>query len=145
MSDWTWRETWRAGIAPQMTTPALRRLLAGLEIDDPALVQGVTTIPAFDERTAEAPCVGGCAVGYALARERPRTVGEVEDLFGVVLGNCDRLTGSKLAWQRFASFFDCGLEGETAPQLSRREVLARLRAEVDDELTRRALSGEASS
>ena len=42
----SWRDTWRRGFAPVLSTDGLRILAEALRTDDPRLIQGSTSIPA---------------------------------------------------------------------------------------------------
>jgi hypothetical protein len=56
-------ESWRKGVAPLLSGAALKALKTASEIDDPTLVQGVTTQPP------PLPCVLDWPVEAACARD----------------------------------------------------------------------------
>lgn len=58
-----WREAWRTGLAPLLSDRGLRALAAGLEADDPKLVQGATVLPQLTE-VEDWPVEGCCPVAY---------------------------------------------------------------------------------
>lgn len=118
-----WRQVWREGIAPELSTTALEALYDGLENDDPSLQQGSTTTPppllSLMDREVEA----ACAIGYCGWRgHRLTKVGEVEEYFANVCVGADLRLGSPHACKVFLGWFD------TTP----RDVMRReLKAEVE--------------
>ena len=60
-----WKQVWRNGISPALTTKELVILQKGLISDDPKLIQG-KTINIFVEHESEAPVrvIGACALAY---------------------------------------------------------------------------------
>lgn len=131
-----WRILWRDAIAPRLSTKALTALLAGIDSDDENLIRTHTVWPLeFHEdagmvprRRLDIPATGGCAIGYALAREQPRTVGEVQALAGAIMNACDALF--PCSWPQFTAFFDHGWDNMENRHLLWPEVKARLREEV---------------
>lgn len=119
----SWRNVWRVGIAPQLSTAGLLALAEALERDAPTLIQGSTTVPP------PLPCVqdwapeGCCPVGYALRHgEGLETVGAVANRFGEVCGyECDRLLNDYAACRWFLSWVD---------DTPRAEMIAALLPEV---------------
>ena len=102
-----WQTVLRQGIFPQLSDEQLTVLRTAFETDDPRLIQGATTTPlpllCVRDWPAEAACVlGFCGwVGDGL-----KTVGEVEEFFGKVCFECDRLLGEPAAVRHLLNWFD---------------------------------------
>lgn len=134
-----WRNTWRQGIAPLLSTPSLEVLRQALVKDDLRLMQGSTTSPPPLQCVQDWPVEAACALGYCGWRgDGLETVGEVEEYFARMCFEIDQLLGEPAACRWFLNWFD-----DTPRQEMRRELLVevqrslaeRLRAE-DDELER---------
>lgn len=87
-----WRQSWREGVLPSLSTRALVVLRKAVLENDPRLVQGHTTVPVFEHsgpQSDAAECRGACPLAYALWQEDdrvsrdnyPMSVGEVQELF----------------------------------------------------------------
>lgn len=117
-----WRKAWRDGVAPLMSERALEALRQGLAADDPALVQGATTVPPPVACVQYWPCEGACAVGYAGWKgEGLETVGEVEEFFARLCFEIDKRLGEPAGCRWFLNWFD-----EAPRQEVRRELLAEV-------------------
>jgi hypothetical protein len=128
-----YRKVWRDGFAPQLSDAELKALLVGIESDDPALVQGRTTVPipllAVDSWDLE----GGDAIVYAAWKVGlVSLVGEGAELFGKRCAETDLLLGELTACRFWNNFWD---------DTSRGEAFAELAAEVRREIFRRKLRG----
>jgi hypothetical protein len=78
----TARKVWHDGLAPQLSTPALQALAAGLRTDDKAIIQNATTIPPPLEAIADEPVERVCPLCYALLHGyRLVTIRQVEERF----------------------------------------------------------------
>jgi hypothetical protein len=129
-----WRHTWRNGIAPTLATRHLQALSDALARDDPRLIQGATTLPPPLVCLSGHPCEAACAISYAGWRggEELDLVGEVEEFFGRVCWECDKLLGEPAACRHFLNWFD-----DTPRDVVRRELLT----EVDRALALRVNNG----
>lgn len=113
------------GIAPVVSTAALRRLLAAVEADDPALIQGATTTPAPLLILADWPVEAACALGFCGWRgEGLETVAQVEEYFATTCFKADQGLGEPAGCRWFLNWFD-----ET-PRPEMRRDLAELLREV---------------
>lgn len=73
------RNAFRA-VLSALTRPELDALADGAAAADPRILQGVTLRPFPIDPNRSAPCVGGCALGFAAWRGNPDA-----DLFGLEL------------------------------------------------------------
>lgn len=90
----SWRMVWRDGMVPSLSTAGLVALRDALVNDDPALVQGRTTVPLPLMCVRDWPCDGADAIGYAGWKgDGLMTVGEVEEHFANCCFEADRLIG----------------------------------------------------
>jgi hypothetical protein len=118
-----WRECFREGLAPLLSTAALQALRDALQRDDPALCQRATTIPPPMPFATEWPCEGCCLLGYAGWRgEGLTTVGEVEEFFVRMCWEIDQRLGEPAACQYLLNAFDAW---------DRPEMIAHLFPEVE--------------
>lgn len=124
-----YRKVWRDGFAPQLSDAELKALLVGIESDDPALVQGRTTVPipllAVDSWDLE----GGDAIVYAAWKVGlVSLVGEGAELFGKRCAETDLLLGELTACRFWNNFWDDTSRGEAFAELAaevRRESFLR--------------------
>ena len=134
MSDATkanWRESWRRGVAPAISTPGLRALRAGLVADDARLLQGATTSPPPLMAVQDWPCEGACGIGFAAWQgDGAATVDEVEQAFAKCCFDADAAMGEPAACRWFLNWFD---------DTPRDEMRRELTAEIDVELRRRGV------
>lgn len=127
-----WRNVWRKGFAPNLSTTALNALATALRHDDPGLLQGCTTTPPPLLCVQDFKCEGGCAVAFCGWKgERLETVGEVEEYFAKLCFEANESLGATydVGCRWFLNWFD-----DTPRPEMRRELLA----EVELELSRRA-------
>jgi hypothetical protein len=102
-----WQQVFRAGIAPQLSNSALQALQEALRRDDPALIQGATTLPAAGLATDAQPVVAACAIALAGWRgEGLPSVGAVEDYLAGIVHAADRALGEPAAVRPFFQFAD---------------------------------------
>src|SRR5579883_404824 len=117
----TWAKVFRTGIAPSLTDAELVALARGLELDDPALIQGQTLEPIVCPQNRDRPPCGACAVAYAIFRGSPvRLTGdEVEERFAAVVIACDLTLGHEAAARPFIEWWDSTAREEARPALLR--------------------------
>lgn len=128
----SWRNVWRRGFAPHLSTAALEALREGLKNDDPNLLQGCTTKPPPLMAVADWPVEGGDALVYAGWKgEGLETVGQVEEHFARCCFEADQRLGEPAACRHFLNWYD-----DTPRDEMRRELLA----EVDLVLLARTLA-----
>lgn len=102
-----WKRTFRQGIAPLMSTKALKALWKGLAEYDATLRPGLTVLPLGTDVTAEWPVEAACAIGYCGWKgEGLETVIEVEEFFVRVCFECDELMGEPGSIRYFLNWFD---------------------------------------
>ena len=120
------RYVWRVGFAPILPVVGLEALHAALRSDNPALVQGRTTVPQATER-GEA-CEGADPIGFALwaSQGHGATVGEVDDAFANACFEADQLLGEPAACRHFLNWWDA-----TPRQVAIAELLAEVSATID--------------
>lgn len=103
----SWRTVWREGLAPLLSRSALLALRRALDLDDPRLLQGATTMPPPLASITNWPCEGACAIGYMGWRgEGLETVGEVEEFFSRMCAEIDDRIGELAASKYFVQFWD---------------------------------------
>jgi hypothetical protein len=138
-----WRDTWRRGVAPLLSTDGLEALRKALAEDDVRLLQGATTTPPPLHCVQDWPVEAACPIGYAWAtalggfsklddgtnNPEPALVAEVEEQFARTCFECDQRVGEPAAVRWFLNWAD-----DTPRDEMRRELLP----EVDAELARRA-------
>ena len=136
-----WRNVWRNGAAPVLSTDSLKALHLALASDDPRLVQRMTTSPPPMVCTADWPVVAACLLAYpgvcelggfcqevnpdrTLAlptRERAARVEEVEEYFAQLCYEIDARMGETAACRWLLNYFD-----ETPRAVAFRELLAEV-------------------
>ena len=132
----SWRKVWREGLAPQLSTAALRALRQGLVNDDPRLLQGATTSPPPLQCVQDWGVEAACALGYCgWQGEGLQTVEEVESYFARMCFEADQRLGESAMVRWFLNWFD---------DTPRPEMRGQLLIEVNRELDRR-LAGNVAS
>src|SRR5262245_32625831 len=129
----SWKNTWREGVEPLLSTESLEALREALMKDDPRLLQGATTTPPPLQCVQDWPVEAACALGYCgWQGDGLETVAEVEEYFARMCFEIDQKLGEPAACRYFLNWFD-----DTPRDEVRREMLAEvLRALVrraDDE------------
>ena len=106
----TWRLIFRKGVAPQLSVYELLALQAGLQKNDPAIIQGQTTRPdaiGLNRREEPRQC---CPVAYAIWKSADNipgiTVGEVDEEFAKVCAKCDQALGYERSIRHFLNWVD---------------------------------------
>jgi hypothetical protein len=103
----SWRKAFVEGFAPGMSDEELAALSAGLQDNDPTLIQGNTTQPPPLSAMSDWPVEGADAVGYALWKGRGlRTVGEVDAAFAVACRRADDLLNEPHGSRYFLNWWD---------------------------------------
>lgn len=126
----SWRQTWRRGLAPLLSTEGLSALLDALVRDDARLVQGSTTLPPPVAANVGCAPTGACALGYCgWQGDGLECVAEVEEFFGKVCMAAAERMGDPGACSWFLYFFD---------ETPRDEMRRQLTYEVNRELARRS-------
>jgi hypothetical protein len=125
----TWRQVWRDGIVPNVTTAGLEALKAALENDDPRLTQGSTTTPPPLLCVQDWPVECACGMAFLkwMGDEPDRdgkpltTVGQVEEAFADLCYRCDVALGEPAGCRWFLNWFD-----DTPRDEMRRELLGEV-------------------
>src|SRR2546429_6592765 len=129
----SWRNVWRKGVAPLLSTESLEVLRQALVSDDARLLQGATTTPPPLQCVQDWPVEAACVLGFCgWQGDGLETVAEVEEFFARVCFEVDQRLGEPAACRWFLNWFD---------ETPRAEVRGELLAEVNRTLAQR-LSGE---
>ena len=125
----TWRQVWREGVAPQLSTAGLESLQKALQGDDERLLQGATTSPPPLQCVRDWAVEGACVIGYCgWQGDGLETVSQVEEFFAQVCFEVDKTLGEPAACRWFLNWFD---------DTPRAEVRGLLLAEVNRSLAQR--------
>lgn len=119
-----WRNVWRVGFGPLLSTTALSALRVALEHDDKRLVQGSTTTPPPLMCVQDWPVEAACALGFCGWQDSASpllTVGEVEEFFARACFDADQLLEEAAACRRFLDWFD-----DTPRNEMRRELMGEI-------------------
>ncbi len=117
-----WRNVWRNGFVPVLSTSGLITLREALRNDDLRLVQGATTSPPPLMCVQDWPVEASCALGYCgWLGDGLDTVGEVEEYFAKCCFEADERLGEPAACRWFLNWFD-----DTPREAMRREMLAEV-------------------
>jgi hypothetical protein len=118
----SWRNVWRKGVAPLLSTESLEALRKALVSDDTRLVQGATTTPPPLQCVQDWPVEAACALGYCgWQGDGLETVAEVEEYFARMCFEIDQLMGEPAACRWFLNWFD-----DTPRDEMRRELLVEV-------------------
>jgi len=103
----SWRNVWRDGFAPVLSTAGLLALRDALRTDDRRLAQGATTTPPPLMCVHDWPVEAACAVGFCgwQGDDLP-SVGEVEEYFARCCFEADKRLGESAACRWFLNWFD---------------------------------------
>ena len=117
-----WRNVWRNGFIPVLTSNGLANLRDALRSDDLRLVQGATTTPPPLMCVQDWPVEACCALGYCgWQGDGLHTVGEVEEFFARCCFEADERLGEPAACRWFLNWFD-----DTPRDQMRRDLLAEV-------------------
>ena len=126
----SWRNVWRDGLAPVLSTAGLVALRDAVVRNDDRLMQGATTTPPPLQCVQDWPVEAACGVGYCgWQGEALETVAEVEEYFAKVCHEVDQRLGEPAGCRWFLNWFD-----DTPRDQMRRELLM----EVNRSLAQRA-------
>jgi len=126
----SWRNVWRKGVVPLLSTESLEALRQALVNDDPRLLQGATTTPPPLQCVQDWPVEAACALGYCgWIGDGLETVAEVEEFFARMCFEIDQQMGEPAACRWFLNWFD---------EAPRDEMRRLLLAEVNRALAQRA-------
>jgi hypothetical protein len=127
LREFTWREVLREGVLPLLSGRQLEAARRGLASDDPAMLQGDTTLPSPAHGRGGEPCEGACFLAYACWRgDGLLTVEEVGEAFAVLCSMADLKLCQGGAIRHVLHFFD-----ETARAEAVRLLLAEVEAEAE--------------
>lgn len=123
----SWKQVWRNGIAPNLTTAGLVSLQEALIGDDPRLIQGSTSSPPPLMCVQDWPVEATDAIAYAGWQDNPglETVGQVEEFWARICFECDNRLGEPAACRWFLNWWD-----ETPRNMARDELLAEVQREI---------------
>jgi hypothetical protein len=128
----SWRQVWRVGLAPQISTAGLEALRSALIADDSRLIQGSTTTPPPLMCVLDWPVEAACAIGFCgWQGDKLQRVEQVERYFAERCANCDHDTGEDGGVRHFLNWFD---------DTPRVHVLRELLPEVERELSSREVN-----
>jgi hypothetical protein len=117
-----WRQVWREGFVPVLSTAALEALREGLISGDPRLQQGATTTPPPLLSLMDWSVEAACALGYCgWQGEGLQTVGQVEEYFARLCYEADLRLGEPTACRHFLNWYD-----DTPREVVRQELLAEV-------------------
>src|SRR5262245_17530130 len=118
----SWRNVWRGGLVPLLSTRALECLREGLLANDTRIFQGATTAPPPLQCVQDWPVEGACALGFCgWQGEGLETVAEVEEFFARMCFEIDQRLGEPAGCRWFLNWFD-----ETPRDEMRRELLTEV-------------------
>src|SRR6266702_6132267 len=118
----SWRNVWRKGVAPLLSTVSLEALRQALVNDDDRLLQGATTTPPPLQCVQDWPVEAACALGYCgWQGDGLETVAEVEEFFARMCFEVDQRLGEPAGCRWFLNWFD-----ETPRDDMRRQLLGEV-------------------
>jgi hypothetical protein len=118
----SWRQVWRDGFVPVISTAGLTALHDALQSDDPRLTQGSTTTPPPLMCVQDWPVEAACALGLCgWLGDELETVGQVEEFFARLCFEADQRLGEPAACRWFLNWFD-----DTPRDRMRRELLGEV-------------------
>lgn len=126
----SWRNVWRTGVAPLLSTESLEALRQALVNDDTRLLQGATTTPPPLQCVQDWPVEAACALGYCgWQGDGLETVAEVEEFFARMCFEIDQVMGEPAACRWFLNWFD-----DTPRDEMRRELLIEVQRSLAQRL-----------
>ncbi len=118
----SWKKVWREGVAPSLSIKHLLALKAGLEKDDPNLIQEATTSPPPLVCVRDWPVEAACLLGYCGWRgEGRQTVESVEEFFARICFEADERLGEPAAVRWLLNYWD-----DTPREEARRNILTEV-------------------
>lgn len=125
-----WRQVWRDGLAPLLSTEGLEALRTALVTDDPRLIQGATTTPPPLSCVQDWPVEGACLIGICgWLGDDLTTVAEVEQYFSRMCHEIDLAVGEPAACRFLLNWFD-----ETPRDEMRTDLLAEVNLTLNDRI-----------
>lgn len=119
----SWRQVWRDGFVPVLSTAGLEKLAIALATDDARLTQGSTTTPPPLLCVQDWPVEAACALGFCgWQGDGLSKVGEVEEFFAMACFQADQRLGEPAACRWFLNWFD-----DTPRHVMRAELLAEVK------------------
>ena len=132
-----WRNVWRKGFVPVLSTAGLVALREARQNDDPRLVQGATTTPPPLLCVQDWPVEACCALGYCgWQGDDLHTVGEVEEHFAKCCFEADERLNEPAGCRHFLNWFD---------DTPRTDMVRDLLNEVELALTNRVFTPAATT
>jgi hypothetical protein len=125
----SWRDCWRRGVAPLLSTKGLEALRQALVNDDRRLLQGVTTEPPLFQCVQDWPVRAACPLGFCGWAEGLTTVAEVTEYFARMCFEIDQQMGEPAACRWFLNAWD-----DTPRELVRKELLAEVLRSLGERL-----------
>ncbi len=127
-----WRNVWRNGFVPVLSTSGLVALREALQNDDPRVVQGATTTPPPLLCVQDWPVEACCALGFCgWQGDALDTVGEVEEHFAKCCFEADERLNEPAGCRHFLNWFD---------DTPRTDMVRDLLCEVELALTNRVFT-----
>ena len=127
----SWRNTWRKGVAPLLSTQSLEALRSALVKDDSRLLQGATCTPPPLQCVQDWPVEAACALGYCgWQGDGLETVAEVEEFFARMCFEIDQLLGEPAGCRWFLNWFD-----DTPRDEMRRDLLVEVQRSLAQRLS----------
>ena len=121
-----WRRVFRVA-APMLPQLGLEALESALRTDDPALLQGATTMPPPSVCVQDWPVKGACLLGYCGWKgDGLETVTKVEEYFARMCFDMDMAIGERAACRWLLNAYD-----EWPRDEMRRQLLPEVRLELD--------------
>jgi hypothetical protein len=103
----TWRKVWRKGIAPTLSTPALKAIEQALETNDPRLIQGATTSPPPLACVSDWEPDACCLLTYGgWQGDGKKTILDLEQFFADRCNMADDFLGEVSGCRWFLNFWD---------------------------------------
>jgi hypothetical protein len=127
----SWRNTWRKGVVPLLSTESLEALRSALVNNDSRLLQGATCTPPPLQCVQDWPVEAACALGYCgWQGDGLETVAEVEEFFARMCFEIDQLMGEPAACRWFLNWFD-----DTPRDEMRRDLLVEVQRSLAQRLS----------
>lgn len=103
----SWRQVWRDGFVPVISTKGLEALKDGLRGNDPRITQGSTTTPPPLMCVQDWPVEAACCLGFCVWQgDGLVTVGQVESYFAELCFKADTRLGEPAVCRWFLNWFD---------------------------------------
>jgi hypothetical protein len=121
-----WRRVWREGFVPLLPLEGLRALQAALASNDPALLQGQTTVPPALAEVQDWPVEAACATTYCGWKGLDLgSVLKADEYFAQVCFDVDETLDEPAGCRHFLNWYD-----ETPRDQMRRELLPEVQRAI---------------